>query len=407
MFRLLEEVTNTTETTASGSPDKPWGDAIGAALIVQAATFSGLLVVGLGSCWEHFGRRVRGASPPGKQQQQLSPVWRCALEILIPSFAAGALLATAVFMIIPEALELLSKGQAHDEHEDHAAVQNTTVEESASDHLTAEGHAEHDSGPAWKFGAALIGGFLFPILLGALFPSAHEQRPMELLDGCDKKQDEVTDQDEVLVDPDHCDPEGMAKEGKDEPLNVKPRRQWIKNIPLAAGILLGDMLHNLADGLFLGTGFLLCTKSLAWTIVAATVYHELAQEIADYFLLTHQCGLSMVHALALNFASGSSIVIGVIIVFTSDLGDTAIGAILSFSAGVYLYIAIGECLPRIQLARKTARDNLLFFLFFILGAVPIGLVLMKHVHCEATESSASTSTEDQLTGEHDHEHFLI
>jgi hypothetical protein len=72
-----------------------------------------------------------------------------------------------------------------------------------------------------------------------------------------------------------------------------------------------------------------------------------------------------------------------------------------------LYIAIGECLPRIQLARKTARDTLLFFSFFILGAVPIGLVLLKHVHCEAAESSASTSTEDHLTDEHDHEHFLM
>jgi zinc transporter ZupT len=115
--------------------------------------------------------------------------------------------------------------------------------------------------------------------------------------------------------------------------------------------------------------------------------------------------LSMVHALALNFASGSSIVIGVIIVFTMDLSDAAIGAILSFSAGVYLYIAIGECLPRIQLARKTARDHVLFFSFFILGAVPIGLVLLKHVHCEASESNAST--EDHLTDEHEHEHFLI
>ena len=47
-----------------------------------------------------------------------------------------------------------------------------------------------------------------------------------------------------------------------------------RNIPLAVGIMVGDSFHNLSDDFFLGTAFLLCSKSLAWTIVATTVCHE-------------------------------------------------------------------------------------------------------------------------------------
>ena len=58
---------------------------------------------------------------------------------------------------------------------------------------------------------------------------------------------------------------------------------------MLVGVLLGDFVHNLVDGLVLGTAFgdKHCYKTMAWTITAATIYHELAQEISDYFVLTN------------------------------------------------------------------------------------------------------------------------
>ena len=48
-----------------------------------------------------------------------------------------------------------------------------------------------------------------------------------------------------------------------------------------------------------------CTSSLAWSIVIATLYHEIAQEIADYILLTSDAvGCSVVKALLFNFLAG-------------------------------------------------------------------------------------------------------
>jgi hypothetical protein len=88
------------------------------------------------------------------------------VEIIIPSFAAGALLATAVFLIIPEGLELLGGGGSSSSHSDEH-------EETLEEYDVAEESTHQASGAAWKFGASLLVGFLFPIVLGALFPSHH------------------------------------------------------------------------------------------------------------------------------------------------------------------------------------------------------------------------------------------
>ena len=82
---------------------------------------------------------------------------------------------------------------------------------------------------------------------------------------------------------------------------------------------------------------------------------------------------------------------GVIIILSVDLDGPAIGTILAVSAGVYVYIAVAECVPRVQsVLRKANTDHsqkvrytMIFFLCFVLGAVPIGLVLLNHQHCEA------------------------
>jgi len=61
--------------------------------------------------------------------------------------------------------------------------------------------------------------------------------------------------------------------------------------------MISDFLCNFADGIFIGTGFSLCSNALGWAMVASTVYHEFAQEMADFFLLTHTSHLGIGQAL--------------------------------------------------------------------------------------------------------------
>ena len=131
----------------------------------------------------------------------------------------------------------------------------------------------------------------------------------------------------VLVD--------VATESNTIVKNVDPPKEKKPiNYRLATSILLGDAFHNFADGIFLGTAFLVCSDAVGYAIVAATIYHEMAQELADYFLLTTHVSLSPWVALGLNFCSGLSVVFGVIIILALDVSQMVTGCILSISAGV-------------------------------------------------------------------------
>ena len=67
-----------------------------------------------------------------------------------------------------------------------------------------------------------------------------------------------------------------------------------------------------------------------------TIVHEVAQELADYIILTDAGKLSPFAALSLNFASGLSVMLGAIIVLATTLEHATVGLILAFGGGVYL-----------------------------------------------------------------------
>ena len=371
---------------------KPWGDVIGASLVIQMATFSGLVLVGFVGCFQ----KLNAANPAKKHS-----FWLSFNNLVIPSFASGALLATAVFLLLPEGFELLSgaHAEAHDEHRRSRFLNsNETVSEDHEDHEDHEDEKHNQA--AWMLGASLLGGFLFPILLGAIFPSPECVLATEtnLSPAAQAKVCVDEENSEVDVDGDtsrnsptkelsttadlNCVPgEFKHHDGKTTDV-VAASSRHLHNAPLVAIIVVGDFCHNFCDGIFVGTAFLLCDKSIAWAITATTVYHEIAQEIGDFGLLTYQCGLTVPQALVVNFLSGASVMIGGLLVLAINLSDRAIGSILCISAGVYLYIATSECIPRILVARRRVSDTLVFLGCFILGAVPIGLVLLNHGHCE-------------------------
>jgi zinc transporter ZupT len=392
-MRYLEEV-------AEVHNDKPWGDVIAGSLIIMLVTFSGVVLTSSVGCFN----RMRGTS-----KDDVSSFYSMMHRIAIPSFAGGALLATVVFLLIPEAFELLA--HAAEEEEDH------------SDEVYVEGEEDHDEheeegGAQWRFGLALLCGFLFPILIGTIFPSPDTSACEQCFDS---KAEEESASSQSAVEEDQADPEGVTRTGPppvlahhnekkagddseavvvkdhshsqsqkvDESLAKEDTATTFEhhqgstiNWGLATSILLGDGFHNFTDGIFLGNAFVLCSRDIAYTLVATTVYHELAQEIADFALLTHHCGMSTRQALTYNFLSGFSVMLGAVLILALELSDVVTGSLLSMSAGVYIYIAATECIPRIQAAHKSVADTLTFLLCFIIGAVPIGLVLLNHGHCE-------------------------
>jgi zinc transporter ZupT len=370
--KLQEEVTDEFDShDEHDDDDKPWGDVIAASLIIQAVTFVGLLLtIGVG----YYGR-MRGLDKDAL-------MYTLSFKI-IPAFACGALLATSVFLVIPESLVLLAGGHGEEEH--HDEEETAAAEDGGVRFLRllegdeeGEEHGEDSEAEAsWKFGAALLAGFLFPILLHVFFPAKKE-----LL--------EEHEHDELELD----EAENTSADSDDAKKGAVPVKAI--NWSLATSILVGDFFHNFTDGVFIGTSFLLCSRDVGYTLVATTVYHELAQEVADFALLHHHCGIKVWKALLYNFISGFSVVIGALLILSFEMSETAQGTTLALAAGIYIYIAACECVPRIQAVRKGPKDTLLFLIFFILGAVPIGLVLLNHSHCDAHDED---SHDEEETGD--------
>ena len=223
-------------------------------------------------------------------------------------------------------------------------------------------------------------------------------------DDCEKGKD-CQDPECLALDHEDDDGSGKAEDGqlresifKDEALttndvastaatSTKKHRRYRDtiNYPLCATILIGDSFHNLADGIFVGIGFLLCSRDVALSILFITLYHEIAQELADFFILTKHAGLSVKWALALNFLSGLSVMLGGIIVLAvNDITAHAVGIILAVAAGVYIYIGATECIPRVERQLNGSKDRILGIVMFAVGAIPIGLALLNHQHCDGS-----------------------
>ena len=142
-------------------------------------------------------------------------------------------------------------------------------------------------------------------------------------------------------------------------------------------------MHNFCDGIFIGAGFASCDSAMGWSITAATVYHELAQEISDFIILTDpkQGGLNPFVALGLNFVSGLSVMLGAIVILSAEMDNYATGLILAYGGGVYVQVAAGECMPKAYLASRTLKLHCIALFCFFIGAAAIGLVLLDHKHC--------------------------
>jgi len=80
------------------------------------------------------------------------------------------------------------------------------------------------------------------------------------------------------------------------------------------------------------------------------VYHEIAQEMSDYVVLTdpEQGRLQPWQAIILNSLSGLSVVLGVLVILAQDMSNLDVGMILAFGGGVYLQIGESSYICRAQ-----------------------------------------------------------
>ncbi|KAI3388491.1 hypothetical protein SNEBB_002831 [Seison nebaliae] len=129
---------------------------------------------------------------------------------------------------------------------------------------------------------------------------------------------------------------------------------------IAVVVILGDGLHNFADGLAIGGSF---SNSLTTGIstAVAVLCHELPHEIGNFAVLL-RAGMTFRNAVFYNLISSFLCLLGVICgVLLGQIGNAS-QWIFPFIAGTFFYIALVDMLPELRNALSEQRRILYFIL---------------------------------------------
>lgn len=145
--------------------------------------------------------------------------------------------------------------------------------------------------------------------------------------------------------------------------------------PVGPLVILGDAAHNIIDGVLIATAYLV-DMQLGIATTLAVLLHEIPQEIGDFAVLLHS-GMSKGRAIALNFASALTAVVGAgaVIVLSVQAGGVE-EILLPLAAGNFLYIAGSDLIP--ELHKETRVSRSILQLVCILAGVGLLYVLQGH-----------------------------
>lgn len=165
-------------------------------------------------------------------------------------------------------------------------------------------------------------------------------------------------------------------------------------------VLIGDAIHNLADGVVLGAAFLI-DPTLGFITAIGLALHEIPQEIVEFGVLIRG-GYTKLEAAMRNLISASSIIVGTALtLWLAGAAEEYIWIITGLAAGNLLYIAATDLLPRVHGNLNNYRG-----FWMTLSALVIGFIMMTTVlfYTHEVFGHGSHADEDHSHDEHDHHH---
>ncbi len=142
--------------------------------------------------------------------------------------------------------------------------------------------------------------------------------------------------------------------------------------PLAYLTLIGDAIHNFADGAVIAASFMVSVP-LGITTTLAVIAHEIPHELSDFLILIHG-GFGYRKALAYNFLSATTAIAGTVLVYTVSAGFAEFERYLvPFAAGNFLYIAATDLVPEL-LSNRDGKTSVVQIALLIAGIALIPFV---------------------------------
>jgi len=146
-------------------------------------------------------------------------------------------------------------------------------------------------------------------------------------------------------------------------------------------ILVGDSIHNFADGAMIAAAFLIDVK-LGWLTAIAIAAHEIPQEIGDFIVLVN-AGYTRTRALAYNLLSSAAAMLGGVVGwFAFAQSGEWLPYILVVSAASFIYIALADLVPDLhRQSRLRQKDGLLQIVLMLAGVAVVALITARaHAH---------------------------
>ncbi|MCU0678123.1 MAG: ZIP family metal transporter [Candidatus Pacebacteria bacterium] len=112
----------------------------------------------------------------------------------------------------------------------------------------------------------------------------------------------------------------------------------------ARKLIVGDAVHNVADGIMLVPAFLV-SPALGIAVTVSILIHEALQEVSEFFVL-RQAGYSTKRALLVNFAVSSTIFIGIGLSYLAVVSHDLEVLLLALAAGFFLHVVLHDLIPK-------------------------------------------------------------
>ncbi|XP_061410542.1 zinc transporter ZIP12-like isoform X2 [Lethenteron reissneri] len=309
------------EAPAPGAPPttvEKYGYGTLAVLVVSLSSLMGVAVILFTSCQETY---------------------RVILQTFI-ALAVGTLSGDATLHLIPEMLALHDHGDGHDHAEEDFVEKNSHV---------------------WKL-MALLGGIYIFFLVEKIFhlliassqgDGGQEREQQQQQNHCGHSHD-LALRDSFRAGKAGRGTASTTRLDTEEEADVTPtlaalpkHRGTFKGMSsLAIMILVGDSIHNFADGLAMGAAFSASNRA-GLTTSLAIFFHEVPHEIGDFAALLNS-GMRVCPALVLNFISSLTAFTG-LYVGLSLSNDTIVQQwIFSVTAGMFYYISLVDLMPELM-----------------------------------------------------------
>ena len=175
--------------------------------------------------------------------------------------------------------------------------------------------------------------------------------------------------------------------------------------------LVGDVFHNLVDGISLGGAFLIGGRDTGLIATLALVAHDIPLEVGE-FGNQLRVGFTKRQTIIRNIISGISTVI--FAVLTYQLGDELLdvvptGYLYGGIAGFFIYIALSDIIPTIHQSEKSRYGLQTGFLIFGLifggtvAAVAHDYIDVGHNHDHDHEGKGHDDHDEEGHDDHDEE----